>query len=77
MPATGTKVARMERGQVEELDAAVADLGQQVGVRAELVGREQPDVEPAAGRLADAVDRFLGADVDRDGSGPARSPACS
>ena len=38
---------------------------QQVGVGAELVGGKQLDLEPAAGRLADAVDRLLRADVDR------------
>ena len=61
---------RHERGedrgrQVEELDAAIADLRQQIGVRTELVGRKQLDFEPAAGRLADAIERLLGADVDR------------
>ena len=67
MPAAGTKVARIERGQVEELDAAVADLSQQVGVGAELIGREQLDLEPPAGGLADAVERLLRANVDRVG----------
>ena len=56
MPATGTKVERIERRQVEELDAAVAHLRQQIGVGAELVGGEQLDVDAAAGRLANAVD---------------------
>ena len=65
MPAAGTKVARIERRQVEELDAAVADLRQEIGVGAELIGRKQLDLEPPARRFADAIDRFLGADIDR------------
>ena len=67
MPGERHEGGENERGQVEELDGAVADLREQVGVGAELVGREEPDVEPAGGRLADAVDRLLGADVDRMG----------
>ena len=57
----------MDEDRLKNSTAAHAHLGQQVRVRAELVGREQPDVEPAAGRLADAVERLLGADIDRVG----------
>ena len=48
-------------GQVEEFHAAATHLREQVGIGAQLVGGEQLDVQPAAGRLADAVERFLGA----------------
>lgn len=52
---------------VEELDAAAANLGQKLGVGAELIGREQPDLQPAAGRFANTVDGLLGSDIHRMG----------
>src|SRR5574337_283387 len=54
-------------GLVEELHAATAHLGQEVGIRAQLVCREQLDVHAAVGGLADAVQGFLGTGVDRMG----------
>ena len=52
-------------GDVQELDAAAAHLGEQIGVGAELAGREEPDLQPAAARLLDAVAGLLEAGVDR------------
>ena len=67
IPAAGTSVARIGRGQIEELDAAVAHLRQQVGVGAELVGREEliSSRPPVASRMRSM--RLLRADVDRMG----------
>ncbi|NYH14897.1 hypothetical protein GGD41_002125 [Paraburkholderia bryophila] len=55
------------RGLVEELHAAVAHLREQIGVGAELILRKQLDVEAAVGRVANVIDCFLRADVDRMG----------
>ena len=46
-------------GLVEELHPAVAHLAQQIGVRSELIGREEADLQFPARRLANAVDRLL------------------
>jgi hypothetical protein len=52
-------------GKIEELHTAVADLREQIGVRSQLVGGEELDIQASAGRLANAVDGFLIANVDR------------
>lgn len=54
-----------QRGGGEEGDAAIADLAQHVGVAAELVVREDLDLDPAVRLPGDAVGRLLGADVER------------
>ena len=54
-----------QRGQVEELDAAVADLRQKIGVRSELIGRKEIDFQAPARRFLDAIGSLLGANIDR------------
>jgi len=51
--------------QREELDAAGPDLAQHVGIRTELVVRENLQVEPAIGLGLDRRRHFLGAGVHR------------
>jgi hypothetical protein len=54
-----------EAGEGEELEGAGAELAQHVGVGAELVVREELDLEPPVRGVQDPVRRLLGADVER------------
>ena len=54
-----------QRRRREEVDAAAAHLRQHVGVAAQLVVREDLDLDAAVGLLGDALGGFLRADVER------------
>ena len=49
---------------IRDIDRAEAQLADEVGVGAELVGGEEIDLYAAAGRRLDAIDGFLRAFVD-------------
>ncbi len=65
MPAAGASVARIDEAWLKNSTPPLAHLREQIGVGAELVRREELDVELAGRRFADLVQRFLRADVDR------------
>ena len=62
IPAAADSV-EIDRRKIEEVDAAAANLRQKIRVGAELIGREQLDIYPAARGFSDPVQRFLLADV--------------
>ncbi|MEY9229041.1 hypothetical protein ABIF78_001364 [Bradyrhizobium japonicum] len=67
MPAVGRHRRQHGARDVEEIDAAAADLGQEIGVRAELRGGKELDLQPAAARFPDPLHGLIEAGVDRLG----------